>query len=142
MDLYDVYLIISNEEFSMKELAIEIRKKLISANRSLDILYLLKPEYLEKLEYAYYKIKLLDFPEFKEIVDADVNFILPLIDSVNEKYNDDTSWDKIKKFWEGKISGSAVLDSLEGIVCKESASGILDLSTFPPYPLLVYTSHD
>lgn len=139
-DLYDVFLIISNEEFSMVNLATEIKKKLDSLNRTLEVLYILKPDFLAKLEYAYYKIKLLDFPDFRTVIDFNINFILPLIDSINGKNKGDTTWDNKRGIWKGKVAGSAVVNSIEGIICKESASGMLGLSTFPPYPLLIYNS--
>lgn len=42
------------------------------------------------------------------------------------------------KWSNGLYGGTFVMKSLKGIICKETASGILELSTFPPFPVLIY----
>ena len=140
-DLYDVYLILSNETFNSEDLAIEVKRKLVSRNIELNTLYLLKPEYLDKLSYSYYKLKLIDYPTFEDIINTNLSFLLPFLDIINGVYKRNIKWDNKHKVWIGRRSGSSLLKSLEGIVCKESASGLLNLSTFPPFPLLVYNDY-
>lgn len=141
-DLYDVYLVICNENFDFKTLTHEIKLKLESRDISLDLLSILNTSYLKELEYSYYKMKLIDFPDFSDIIDKLLYFIPPVMDGVILGYDYDSNWDHKKASWSNELfGGTFVMKSLTGTVCKETASGILELSTFPPFPVLLYNEH-
>ena len=136
-DLYDIYLIINHEKFSMQALADEIKKKLSSRNVILGKLSLLNPSILSNLKYAYRKIKLIDMPEFEEICKIDLKFVLPVLSNMGNKI-DNICWDNTKRNWNtDKPYNLAIKKDLYGIISRETASGMLGLSTFPPHPVLV-----
>ena len=139
-DLYDIYLIINNEDFELDKLCYEIKEKMKSRGTKFGNLSLLNPEILYNLKVGYRKIKLIDMPEFEEVCKLDLRFILPILASINTDA-DKIAWDKDKKHWDtNKIYGSIIGKDLIGVISKETASGMLNLSTFPPFPVIVSNS--
>lgn len=141
-DIYDIFLVACNENFELHELCYYIKQKLNSRNITLGELTLVKPQILKNLETGYRKIKLMDMPEFSEVSKLDLNFLLPILAFLRSGKVPNLYWNKDKKHWDNAtIYGEIITRDLEGIICQESASGLLHLSTFPPYPILVYNDY-
>lgn len=140
-DLYDVFLILTHETFNIIKLAEIIKAKTKAKNIQLDTIYLLKPEYLKAISVGYSKLKLNYKLDFSDVVTYNLRFILPLLDIVMGKSNKDLVWDSKHKNWSGNTTGICALDSLEGTIGGETASGILNLSTFPPFPAIIYNDY-
>ena len=141
-DIYDIFLIANNENFELYELCNEINKKLQSRDIDLGKLSLLNPRILKNIETGYRKLKLLDMPEFEKVCRVNLNFLLPIIAMIRTQKCKNIYWSKEVLSWNtNRIYGEAISTDLEGIICKETASGMLHLSTFPPFPVLVYNDY-
>ena len=137
-DLYDIFLIAKYEEFNLYKLCNEIKKKLDSRDIGLGMLSLLNPNILINLEKGYRKIKLMDMPTFEEVCKVDLKFILNILSRLDGINIPDLMWSSKTLSWNtGNIYGHRLSTDLFGTICKETASGMLGLSTFPPYPVLV-----
>ena len=141
-DIYDIYLIANNENFDLIELCEQIEQKLESRGIILGELSLLKPRILKNIETGYRKLKLIDMPNFEDVCKVNLNFLLPIIAFIRTKKCKAIYWSKEVLSWNtNRIYGEAISTDLEGIICKETASGMLHLSTFPPFPVLVYNEY-
>lgn len=141
-DIYDIFLVASNENFELYELCYHIKQKLDSRSLTLGELTLMKPQILKNLQTGYRKIKLMDMPEFSEVCKFNLNFLLPILAFLRSGKVPNLYWNKHKKHWDTTtVYGEIITRDLEGIICQESASGLLHLSTFPPYPILVYNDY-
>lgn len=137
-DLYDIYLIALHESFEITDLVSEIRKKLDSRNVHLEKVSLLDYNILSNLINGYRKLKLMDMPSFEEVCKLNLKFLLPIIEMLENNINEKYIWDCKKQSWNtSKIFGNRIASDLNGIIYGETASGMLGLSTFPPYPVLV-----
>ena len=137
-DLYDIYLVTKHESFKLHELAEEVFKKVQSRGIAMGKLSLLNPEILYNLQLGYRKLKLIDMPEFAEICKVDLKFVLPLLALLEGANIPDIEWNCANENWNTTaIYGLRVAKDLKGIIEKESASAVLHLSTFPPFPTLV-----
>lgn len=133
--LHNIYLMATNNNFKLHELCNEV-------NATLGDLTLIKPQILKNLETGYRKIKLIDMPDFSEVCRLDLNFLLPILAFLRSGKVPNLYWNKHKKHWDTTtVYGEIITKDLEGIICQESASGLLHLSTFPPYPILVYNGY-
>ena len=138
-DLYDIFLIICNENFNLHDLVFHIRNKLNSRGIDLSEISILNPDILVNVQRGYRRIKSIAMPRFEEVCTIDLRFILPVLSLLDNKKVDNLFWDKNSRNWNtGKIYGSRLATDIRGVICKESASGILGLSTFPPFPILMF----
>ena len=134
-DLYDIYLVASHETFELKDLLFEMKTKLNSRSFKLGKLSLLNYLFLSEIEFAYKKLRLMDMPPFEEICLKVLKFVLPLLDL---KSHQNISWNPKTFSWTNNTFESSRLQTdITGILYAETASGYLELSSFPPYPILL-----